>query len=364
MNICVVATASRESGALSIYKQFLTALKDEIGQDRYLIFVDPSMPRPQIQNVSYITKRTLGFGRIAFDFWQAASLLKHARFRPDVIISFQNSKIRYRAARHIVYFHSLLPFNTDKWRWYVKEEHSLFFYTRLYPHYVGLLLNKNDHIIVQAHFLKKQFTEKFHIPEQNVFVIRANSGIDSKNENIVPYQYEKDTYNFIYPAVPLIYKNHILLAKALCLLRKTEAEKVSRIRIHLTLKHGENIPLERFIDKNKLQQQFVLHGSIPFQELLQMYKSSLALLFPSYIETIGLPQLEAAALGRPVITTDTPFAHEALGGYEGATYLNYTDTESWAKAIGLLCTEPKEYKPMTVSTKNSWPELFKIIRTA
>lgn len=364
MNICVVATASRESGALSIYKQFLTALKDEIGQDHYLIFVDPSMPRLQMQNVSYITKRTSGFGRIAFDFWQAASLLKQAGFRPDVILSFQNSKIRYPGARHIIYFHQPMVFNKDKWRWYIKEERSPFFYTRFYPHYVGLLLGKNDHIVVQAYFIKKQFMEKFHMPAQNIYVIRANGGIDLNINDITPYQFEKNTYNFIYPAITEIYKNHILLAKALCMLKTKDAEKFSRIRIHLSLKKGENLPLERYIEENELQQQFVMHGKIPFQELLGMYKSSLALLFPSYIETIGLPQLEAAALGRPVITTDTPFAHEALGGYEGATYLNYKDTESWAKAIGLLCTEPKHFQPMTAPTQNSWPELFKIIRSA
>ena len=67
MNICVIATASRESGALAIFKQFINALKTEVGSDRYCIFIDPSMPQEEINGVEYVTYDTRGIRRVAFD---------------------------------------------------------------------------------------------------------------------------------------------------------------------------------------------------------------------------------------------------------------------------------------------------------
>ena len=54
MNIIVLASATRSSGALTIYKQFLSHLPNYVKDNRYFIFVDPSMPQPEIENVEYI----------------------------------------------------------------------------------------------------------------------------------------------------------------------------------------------------------------------------------------------------------------------------------------------------------------------
>lgn len=56
-----------------------------------------------------------------------------------------------------------------------------------------------------------------------------------------------------------------------------------------------------------------------------------ALLFPSLAEGYGLPPLEAAALGVPVIVTDLPVYREVLGDF--GVYLNGSDPYSWRKNI-------------------------------
>jgi len=38
-------------------------------------------------------------------------------------------------------------------------------------------------------------------------------------------------------------------------------------------------------------------------------------LFPSYIETFGLPLIEAAAFGLPIGVANEAYAHEVLKGY-------------------------------------------------
>lgn len=59
-----------------------------------------------------------------------------------------------------------------------------------------------------------------------------------------------------------------------------------------------------------------------------------ALLFPSFAEGYGLPALEAAQMGLPVICSNLPVFHEILGDY--ATYLLPDDRAAWVAAIRAL----------------------------
>ena len=57
-----------------------------------------------------------------------------------------------------------------------------------------------------------------------------------------------------------------------------------------------------------------------------------ALLFPSLAEGFGLPALEAAALGTPVICSDLPVFREILGTYP--LYADPSDTYAWVRLVG------------------------------
>ena len=91
-----------------------------------------------------------------------------------------------------------------------------------------------------------------------------------------------------------------------------------------------------------------------------MYKSCDALVFPSYIETYGLPLIEAASLGVPIIAADLPYAREVLEGYDGVTFVSHDDVSGWAEAISKL-EKDLRYKPMQMKNRSSWEKLFSII---
>ena len=67
---------------------------------------------------------------------------------------------------------------------------------------------------------------------------------------------------------------------------------------------------------------------------------SRALLFPSLAEGYGLPAVEAASIGLPVLATPLPVFREILGEYP--VYLSGTDVYSWARAIAALAAEPQD----------------------
>ncbi|MEO5614171.1 MAG: glycosyltransferase family 1 protein [Cypionkella sp.] len=82
-----------------------------------------------------------------------------------------------------------------------------------------------------------------------------------------------------------------------------------------------------------------------------------ALLFPSYAEGFGIPALEAASLGTPVVTSDLAVFQELLG--EFAVYLDVTDSYSWMETICQLSNASRiKRKAMTPPT---WAEHFKLV---
>ena len=65
--------------------------------------------------------------------------------------------------------------------------------------------------------------------------------------------------------------------------------------------------------------------------LAGLLQASQGLLFPTLAEGFGLPPLEAAGLGVPLIVSDLPVLRETLGDL--AVYLNPTDVYSWMETI-------------------------------
>ena len=74
--------------------------------------------------------------------------------------------------------------------------------------------------------------------------------------------------------------------------------------------------------------------------LADLMHRSAGLLLPSHAEGYGLPPLEAASLGVPVVVSDLPVFRETLGDY--AVYLDRTDVYSWMETIERLANSHRQ----------------------
>ncbi|WP_069298447.1 glycosyltransferase family 4 protein [Neptunicoccus sediminis] len=127
-------------------------------------------------------------------------------------------------------------------------------------------------------------------------------------------------------------KNHQILFQAWeQLAQSLPAERMPRL--HVVGKRGwDNAPVFAYLDKAATGNGPIIeHDNMSDKQLAQLIANSAALLFPSHAEGYGLPALEAAQLGVPVICSDIPVFREILGG--AATYLPAGDATRWAETL-------------------------------
>ena len=359
MEISIIATICKETGALSIYNQMMNHLiavksKDE----RYYIFIDPSMPRFAIEGVRYIEYATNGLKRIKFDLYDFKKICQQCGIEPDVIFSLNNTGLRCPGVRQIIYYHQGLPLYDYHFSLADKRDRGIGLFTKLYPHYVKWSLKSHTSVVVQTEIVKRLFVKRYHFPAERVYVAFPDvEKIDV--ETVYPFEYEPNTFNFIYPSTSPSYKEHITLIRALQTMNDDDLRR--RIRIHLTIKDNEREDLRCLIDTAGLKHNIVFHGPMPHEQLLSMYKTADGLLFPSVIETIGLPLLEAAAFGLPVLANDLEYVKDVLKGYDGLKTVPLRDYKAWGKEMAKLCKDKQRYNSYHREGGSDWPKILELI---
>lgn len=89
-----------------------------------------------------------------------------------------------------------------------------------------------------------------------------------------------------------------------------------------------------------VERHIYLLGYLPDEELINLYRASDALLFPTRYEGFGLPLLEAMAADCPVIATDIPVVREIVRHGENGLLVRYNDAAALACATLFLLSQP------------------------
>lgn len=362
--ILVNSTAARSSGALSILNQFVSHIPEDDG-NRYYLFVDTHYKETvQQSNVVYVHLDTISWRkRILWDEFGLKRWVRKNALSPDLIISLQNTGVNYgKNIPQLIYYHQVLLLSGKKWHFYKKEERLFFIYKRFYPFFVARSLHRNTSVVLQIPSSKTVFVRKFKIPVERVHVIPPEvQSINYDEVAIRPFTDGKR--HFIYPATPLLYKNHKVLLQALHELKKSDEEVFREVKLHFTLKEDNALGLKNTAEELGVADAVSFEGVLPFKQLLAYYKSMDALLYPSFIESFGLPLLEAAGAGIAIVASDLPYVHDVIGEYEGVSYVDYADCKGWALAIAALCRqEQKRYPSFRYpAEKGGWDDFFALI---
>lgn len=363
MNIVVSAAALQTSGALTIYKQFIKHLAENTDGNSYYIFVSGPMPRPVIDGVEYIvTDKASGLKRVWFDMLGCRLYFEKRNIKPDYVISMQNTSINtVKGCKTIIYYHQPIPFYHNRWNPFKSSERSLFFYKHFYPLFVRAFLKKDTQVVVQIPFIKRGFSKFFSHPESEIHVLFPDM-TNVNTANVEPVKLDRDYCHLVYPATAFSYKNHKVLCSALKILKSAHHDFFSKLKLHLTISRSD-CPEWLLSEIRPIEDSICFEGKQSFEQLLMLYKASDALLFPSTIETLGLPLVEAAAFGLQIYASDMDYAHEVLAGYEGVSFLPPYDALRWSDALADLAGgKYRSFKPFEHQTDSSWNEFFKLIK--
>ena len=358
--IIVNATAAHSSGALSILKQFITNIPKG-SEELYYIFTNPEIKlTTDSKYVEFIPIDTNRWHkRIIWDALGIKKWIKRNHLKPSLIISLQNTGVNLnKSIPQLIYYHQLLPLSNHSWNIKKKDEFILFVYKHFYSLFVSLYKHEKTHFVVQIPSTKKAFLEKFNVSENHIHVIPPEVPSITLN-NIDKITFGDNKIHFIYPATLFVYKNHQILLQALHILKTEDYATFEKIKIHFTINKDDLAP---FNNHYEIEEAICFEGTIPFKQLIAYYHSMNALLFPSYIESFGLPLLEAAYTGIPIIASDLPYVHDVVGEYSGTTYVDYKDAYAWANAIKTACYSNERFKSFTYPTENgNWKNFFDLV---
>lgn len=340
--------AASTGGTLVILKDIYKYICKYGSEYEWIFLVGGEYIEPKV-NIKVIVLKDIKqswIKRLKFDLLSGKRFIE--RLKPDVVISLQNTITFGLKSKQIVYVHQLLAFQeTKKFSFFRKDERLLFIHQYLIGYLIKKSINKADLTIVQTNFMRKLILKQTKVKSEKVIVSTPNLELDDITSNSLSL---KNNY-FFYPTSEAVYKNYDCIFKACEILNK---KLISNFKVFITIKQKEKINSRNI---------FFL-GNLPREEVIKRYKDSV-LIFPSYIETLGLPLVEARKAGTIILTSDCEFSHELLDDYKNVYFFNPFNPNELAKLIeDKINGKIRLYRNVDkeINNKNrDWQVLFKNI---
>lgn len=317
MKFVVNDVAAIQGGVYTILSDFyMDVLKND--HENQWIFILAHKFFPESENVKIITRDDLKRSKVKkviFELFTGRKFIN--AFSPDVYISLQNiATFGIKAKYKIVYLHQPVPFiKNKKFNFFKKNERQLAFYQKI----VGLIIKKSLHfvkpkVIVQTRWMKRAVIEQCKLRSDYISVVHPQVIQDNKTK------YNGDGKEFFYPSSNYIYKNHQVIYKAIKLLNQ---KGIKDFCVKFTLSEDQ---------LNYKENNIQYLGFLPRKEVMKMYNDNV-LLFPSYMESFGLPLIEAALTADIILAADTEFSRELLSTYKNVYFFKYNDYERLAELM-------------------------------
>ena len=313
MKIVVYNVAAEHSGALTILKQYYDlAVKDKENKWTFVIST-PTLPETDnVKVLRYPWVKKSWFHRLYFDRFVAPKIAQ--QLQADEVLSLQNLVVRGIKVKQTLYLHQPLPFVEKRYR--ITEDLKLWVYQNIMSRMIFNSVRKASCIIVQTQWMKDACVRDIKVDPDKFKVIPPVIKIDIKKS----YQQENDNVMlFFYPASATPYKNHTIIVEAA---KQLKQKGIDNYRVVLTLQGNENRNVQKMaheVQEQNLPIEFI--GKITMDEVYNYYSQSI-LIFPSYIETFGLPMLEAKMHSSPILASNCAFSHEILDGYDRAKFFD------------------------------------------
>jgi glycosyltransferase involved in cell wall biosynthesis len=171
-------------------------------------------------------------------------------------------------------------------------------------------------------------------------------------------------YTFFYPSFPRVFKNFDVICQAAEIL---EEQKVNNINIILTIDGTENKYSKYLLKKYSKLNNITFSGLLPKSKVEEFYGIVDCLIFPSKLETWGLPLSEFKPYFKPMLVADLPYAHESAAGASFVKFFNPDDPRELASYMEQLSAGKTDICKNVPTVdyaqpcSSSWADLFDIL---
>ena len=319
---------------------------------------------PNVRYISYLKSRKSWLFRLYYEYIGFNKLSK--QLKPYCWFSLHDTTPNVTAEKRMVYCHNTFPFYHAGFKnFFVQPEIVMF--TLFSKYILKTNIRKNNYVIVQQEWLRQALQQMFSI--NNVVVslpIQPDfSAISSPDDAQSHRENKNGKIVFFYPSTPMIHKNYEVICEAASILEKSG---VHNFEIVLTFNGTENKYAKKIYAKYKSLNYIRFVGFLTREEVNACYSNCDCLLFSSKIESWGLPISEAKEYGKPVLSSDLPYAKETVGKYDKAKFFEPDDANQLAGYMkdfirGILVYDKTEEIHYEAPFTRNWDELVRFLFT-
>jgi glycosyltransferase involved in cell wall biosynthesis len=351
-----------EMGPLTVFREAITSLA-ELYSDRYeiiaLVHRKSLFEVPGVTLIEYPEIKSSWFKRLRFEYYECRRISR--MIKPRLWFAMHDMTPNVASEIRAVYCHNPSPF----YRFRMEEallDWKFGLFTLLYRFLYGINIQANDYVVVQQDWMRSEFQSRYGV--RNVVVAHPSV------ERVAPSAIKKHAhgnidsgYRFFYPAYPRTFKN---LEQILRAARRLESYGFNQFEVWLTMDGSETSYAAKILRKFSDLTTVKWLGLLPRTEVMRLYSEADCLIFPSKLETWGMPITEFKTTGKPILAADLPYAHETVGEYGKAAFFPIGDAALLAEmmeqaASGAQIFRPTKEPPVDQPFSRNWRELWSIL---
>jgi glycosyltransferase involved in cell wall biosynthesis len=282
------------------------------------------------------------------------------RYNPSLWLSLHDISPNVKADIRAVYCHNPAPFYSLSFKeFWLEPKFALFnfFYQYLY----AINIKKNQFVIVQQEWLRKKFNTLYSV--NNVIVAHPEVKFNLISQKAPLHSHNTNFYHFFFPTLPRVFKNIELICEAVKILK---SKNLSCFEVTLTIDGTENRYAQSLFNQYNYLNMIHFIGRQTRDKVIEIYQNTDCLIFPSKLETWGMPITEFQNFNKPILLADLEYAHETAGNYEKTVFFNPLDSHDLAKKMEKAIIQKLKFdSPNTTPTLSpyakNWGELFAIL---
>ncbi|HBK83478.1 MAG TPA: glycosyltransferase family 1 protein [Flavobacterium sp.] len=308
---------------------------------------------PNIEYIEFPKSKKKWVFRLYYEYYFFKKL--SLKLRPDIWFSLHDVSPSVVCGKQFLYFHHPTIFYKATYKdW--KFDYKIGVFSIFYKALTQINLKKNHTVFVQQHWIKDKFASVFKI--KNCKVARPDF-----TETITTQKIDLDhsKTHFFFPSFPRTFKNFEIIFDAIALLDENTRQKTM---FHFTtIKDNPSKYAQHLMKIYGHLHEVNFLPTLKRDVILSYYNAIDCLLFPSKLETWGLPISEAKSYQKPMFVARLPYAIEAVGNYEKVCFFNPTKPEELATLITqfinkTLLFEGNRTTFDTQDTLENWNDVF------